>query len=666
MPFYFRRNFYKTRKRYPWRQQRWFRRRRSTGPIRRKRRRRRVRRNKLKFKKLKLKKIKLVQWQPSHIKKCRIKGTFQLFQCGKGRASHNYQLFKESLVPPHEPGGGGWSYIYFSLNNLYTENKRLQNWWTRSNKGLPLCRFQGVKFKFYRQPFTDYIVTYSNEYPMEVGKYHYPSIHPQRMLTYNHRIIVPSYNTMPLWKKTYKKCFIKPPKEMIDKWYFQNHFQRYPLCMLAVTACNLLSLYVSPNALNNNCTVNALNTNLFKRKSFQYPSITTGYFPKASVYLYASPNGDDEITKIAIKEITYLGNPGPYFKGEPLGENTKTQYNKTKWGNPFHYDYMNQQRNIIISDKQWTYWFQNPGEKPKAGNIQSGEAQFYTEPLYYECRYNPSADTGDGNEAYWVSNLIEEDGWETQKDPDLIIRGFPLWILLWGWYDWTKKLDKIKHVENDYVLVVKTKFIKPVLPHYVFLSESFCMGLAPYKQPLHNMSPFELNHWYPRYKFQEEAIEQILNTGTGVCRFDHEQQIQAHCYYQFYFKWGGNPATFETVVDPTTQPYYPVPGGVVPANEIIDPSTSPLSFFYNFDTRRNLIKQTAIERIQNLTDLENFVFTDGTNHTDQTTETQETSPKTAQEKEAQKEILLQLQQYKLLNQQLLQRFQQLRQLVEDT
>lgn len=78
---------------------------------------------------------------------------------------------------------------------------------------------------------------------MEVGKYHYPSIHPQRMLTYNHRLIIPSYRTMPLWKKTYKKCFIKPPKEMIDKWYFQNHFQRYPLCMLAVTACNCLSCW---------------------------------------------------------------------------------------------------------------------------------------------------------------------------------------------------------------------------------------------------------------------------------------------------------------------------------------------------------------------------------------------------------------------------------------
>nr|UGV38910.1 MAG: ORF1 [TTV-like mini virus] len=665
MPIYFRRNYYKTRKRYPWRQQRWFRRRRSTGPIRRKRRRRRVRRNKKTFKKLKLKKIRLQQWQPSHIKKCKIKGTFQLFQCGAGRASHNYQLFKESLVPPHQPGGGGWSYIYFSLNNLYTENKRLQNWWTKSNKQLPLCRYYGVSFKFYRQQFTDYIVTYSNEYPMEVGKYHYPSIHPQRMLTYNHRIIVPSYNTMPLWKKTYKKCFIKPPKEMIDKWYFQNHFQRYSLCMLAVTACNLLSLYVSPKALNNNCTINALNTHLFKRKSFQFPSVTTGYFPKTNVYLYASPNGDDTITKIPENQLTYLGNTGPYSEGEEFGDTTINQYTKPKWGNPFHYNYMNEQRQIICSSKQYTAWFTSSSKVPST-NIPEGQAQFYTEPLYYPCRYNPCADTGDGNEAYWVSNLIEEDSWDTQKDPDLIIRGFPLWILLWGWYDWTKKLDKIKHVENDYILVVKTKFIQPVLPHYIFLSDSFCMGQAPYNQPIKSLSQFELNHWYPRYKFQEEAIEQILATGTGVCRFDHEQQIQAHCYYKFHFKWGGNPATFESVVDPTSQPSYPVPGGIVPANEIIDPSTSPLNFLYNFDVRRHLIKQTAIERIQNLTDIENFMFTDGTNHSEQKEAPQETPQETTTKTQTQKETLQQLQQYKLLNQQLLLRFQQLRQLMDDT
>ncbi|AXQ65620.1 MAG: hypothetical protein [Betatorquevirus homini30] len=663
---YFRKNFrryYKYRKNY-YKRRPWFRRRRPRKTFQTKRRRRPVR--KKFFKKKKLKKIKLQQWQPSHIKKCKIKGTIQLFQAGKGRFSHNYQLYKESFVPPHQPGGGGWSYIILSLGNLFTENQRLQNWWTKSNKGLPLCRFSGVKFKFYRQQFTDYIVTWSNEYPMEVGKFHYPSIHPQRMLSYNHRIIVPSYNSMPHWKKPYKSCFIRPPKEMTDKWYFQNHFQRFPLCMLATTACSLNSLYVATNVLNNNCTIKCLNTNFFQRKSFQFPSITTGYFPKSNVYAYASPNGGYTITDIKIKEITYLGQTGPYNEGEELGNYQLQTYTKPHWGNIFHYNYLNEQRQIIITQYQLSHWFEGvPTGTPLTRNINQGEAQFFTDPLYYDCRYNPTKDTGIGNEAYWVSNLVEENGWNTQNDPDLKIAGFPLWILLWGWYDWTRKLNKIKNVDNDYILVVKTDFIEPKLPFYVFLSDSFCNGQAPYAQPLHTWSEYERNHWYPRYRFQEEAIETLLMTGTGVCRAENVQQIQAHCYYKFFFKWGGNPATFETVIDPTTQPYYPVPGQLIQTTEIMDPNESPLNMFYDFDVRRHLIKQSAINRITDFSNFENLMFTDGDQTTIPQTTTKETQTKTTEEKEK-KETFKQLQQYRQLNIQLLQRFQQLKQLVENT
>ncbi len=264
-----------TAKRYNWWRKNWkrkwprrrYRRRRLRSNFRSKRRRTWVRkRNYAKYIAKKLRKIKIMQWQPSHIKKCRIKGTIQLFQAGYGRYSYNYTAYKESYVPPHQPGGGGWCYLMLSLGNLYTENQRLQNWWTTSNKGLNLVRYYGVSFKFYRQKYTDYVVSYSNEYPMSVGKFHYPSIHPQRLLQYNHKIVVPSYATLPQSKKPYKKVFVRPPKKMIDKWYFQSQFQRFPLVLLACTACSLNEMYVGHNVLNNNCTILCLNTNLFKNK----------------------------------------------------------------------------------------------------------------------------------------------------------------------------------------------------------------------------------------------------------------------------------------------------------------------------------------------------------------------------------------------------------------
>ncbi len=101
------------------------------------------------------------------------------------------------LVPEFQPGGGGWSIFQISLNDLYKEHQQLMNWWTKTNKDYNLVRYCKLKLKFYRQRHTDYVVNYQLQYPFEVGKLHYPSSHPQRLLMYNKKILVPSYNTLP-------------------------------------------------------------------------------------------------------------------------------------------------------------------------------------------------------------------------------------------------------------------------------------------------------------------------------------------------------------------------------------------------------------------------------------------------------------------------------------
>lgn len=566
-------------------------------------------------------------------------------------------MYKESYVPPHEPGGGGWCYLMLSLGNLYTENQRLQNWWTVSNKGLNLVRYQGVILKFYRQKHTDYVVTWSNEYPMEVGKYHFPSIHPQRMLQYNHKIVVPSYDTLPQCKKPYKRVYVPPPKEMIDKWYFQQFFQRYPLVLIASTACSLNNMYVGNQAMNNNCSINCLNTNLFKHKCFQYQG-TTGYQPKGGMYLYALDNGQIDPLSGKVGEMTYLGNSMDYQPGENLNSTSDVQtYNQKKWGNPFYTQYINEQRKIVTTSKQYTALWSKKNEQMKQESIQ-----LQIEPFYYECRYNPCKDDGIGNEVYWVKNFAEENGWDTKTDPDLAIDGFPLWIALWGWYDWSKKLNKAKNIWNDYILVIKTRYMEPKLPAYVFLNDEFPLGLGNYDEPLKKIDPNDLKHWYPKWKFQKEAVETLLMTGTAVCRPENARQIQAHCGYKFLFKWGGNPASMEQVVDPTAQPQYPVPSGLFQSPEIVDPSTSIFNYLYNFDVRRHLLTQTAEKRIKNLSDTDISMFTDGTQQplyeppiqTPQTTWTEETS------EEEKKTLLLQLQQLQQHNLHLLQRYQQLK------
>lgn len=197
-----------------WRKRRrYFRKPRSRNPFRRRRRQQRVRRRRYrrKFKK-KLKKLNIQQWQPTHIKKCKIEGYLELFECGKGRVGNNYASYKDSWVPPHEPSGGGWSLQQLTLNNLYVQNCLLMNWWTRSNKGLNLVRILGVKVTLFRQENTDYIFCYLPEEPSNVTKYYYPSFHPIKMLTYNNKIVVPSFRSQPHKKNHTKQNLYHPQK----------------------------------------------------------------------------------------------------------------------------------------------------------------------------------------------------------------------------------------------------------------------------------------------------------------------------------------------------------------------------------------------------------------------------------------------------------------------
>ncbi len=55
----------------------------------------------------------------------------------------------------------------------------------------------GCTLIFYRQPEVDYIATYTTEHPFEISKFHFPSSHPQRLYTFNHKIVVPSLKTAP-------------------------------------------------------------------------------------------------------------------------------------------------------------------------------------------------------------------------------------------------------------------------------------------------------------------------------------------------------------------------------------------------------------------------------------------------------------------------------------
>nr|UGV36844.1 MAG: ORF1 [TTV-like mini virus] len=661
-PFYrkrWRKNYWKGRRRafYRWRPRKTFR-----GRRRRRHRVRRKRFFKRNFKKLR--KITINEWQPSTIKKCKIEGYLCLFQSGQGRFSNNYCASKESYTPEHQPGGGGWSFQQLTLANLYTQNCEYMNYWTRSNNRLPMVRFYGTKITLFREPEVDYIFTYLKETPKTVEKYFFPSYHPLHLLTHKRKIIVPSFASQPHKKKPYKKIFIPPPPLLKNQWYMQASVAQFPLTSFITTACSLKEMFGSDRAENNNCTVWMLDTTFIQHPCFQYKHTDMpkfGYVPNATNYLWALVGGQETISQNKIKDCIYLGNSMLNEPGQPSkksGESfTISQYPVGEWGNPFHFNYLYLEHARLII----TTATQDP-ETCLKNPFTLNQGNVKTNPYVYTVRYNPFKDKGQGNEVYFIPNCVKsQTNWEPTSDPSIHFANLPLWLLFWGIEDTLKKMGKCQHLDDDWICVIKTNAFYPPATHYVPLSYSFVHGRAPYDNDPIDISGQDHATWYPKYKFQREAIANIIQTGPAVCQAKNLKNIQAKMKYQFLLKWGGNPSPMEQAKDPLAQPIIPTPSGLYLQNEINDPNTPYQSFLYQWDTRRDYITPAAAERIKECETYDQLMFTDGI-QTSTDVPTTKTTPQTKETQETQTETLLQqLQQLQQYNQQLQLRFRKLKQ-----
>nr|UGV37437.1 MAG: ORF1 [TTV-like mini virus] len=657
MPPYYRRRYYR-RNYWNWKRRRnAFRRRRFRGPFQRKYKRRRVRKQKFSktFKK-KLKTLRVTEWQPSYIRKCRISGILELFEAGHGHFGNNFVLYKETYTPHNTPGGGGWSIQEITLSNLFTQNQYFMNYWSVTNSGLNLVRYNGAKIKLYRQKTVDYIFQYYTEEAIHAGKYWYPAFHPIKMILTKNKITVPSLQTQPNNKKLYKKVRLRPPKLLKNNWYFQKHICTFPLIRFATTAVDLNYMFISPKSNNSNLTIHMLNTGLFLKHNFQYAAPDAGYFPKAQTYLYGLENGHPNIKDEKRRNTIYLGGQKNQ-RGDPIETLQWTTYkDKSLWGNIFNVDYFDFQRTTFIHSEPPSTFYSPTNIDKKVGD--TGSMQTKQTPYYLDVRYNPYKDKGTGNIAYWlqVSDATNE-SWEPYPDPDLRIEGYPFWLMLWGWADYTKKLGKARDLDNNWILVLKSSssFSTPLAP-YVPLSESFVRGQAPWGNDADEILPNDYNHWFPKWKFQEEAIDTILMSGPGTCKAPGVNSIQAKMKYQFFFKWGGNSSRLETITDPLAQPITPHPDNQLLSNEIIDPEQSIENLLYKWDVRRDTITKAAEKRIKEIETHEQSLFTDGIQ-----TQQETTQEKTTQEEEKQA-LLFQLQQLQQYNQELQRKFLRLRQL----
>lgn len=503
-----------------------------------------------------------------------------LFQGSSLRLGNNYWQYPTSYTPEGRPGGGGWGLLALSLSSFYEDYEHLQNIFTQSNAGLPLVRIIGFNLTFYQHNSVDYVVEIDNCWPMLDTPLKHPNCQPARMLMGRKKIIIPSIETKPL-KRRKKKVKVGPPSQMTNKWYFQQDICNTKLIMIAATACSLTNYFLPFRAKSNNCTNYCLNTNIIKNTDFQHYTATTGWQCKNNYYLYACTQ-----KTLAKDKIIFLGNPKENSPGKP--GDVRTPRN---WGNPFYKDYLTGTIPIYITDKKPAEisTMQSETLKQNLTEIHDG--------LVIKVTYNPDRDTGDGNTQYFVDNYrtTGDTGWQKPADPNRVLDGFPFWISLFGWPDWIKKLAEIHRVDSDYVIVMNSTFFSKTMPAYVFLDEDFIKGRGPFNTPI---TDTDNQHWYPKFLFQHQSIENIIQTGPGINRTQNLYSVQAKMGYTVKLKWGGCPSTLEKIYDPCSQPKWPVPNNFNEGLQVQDPERDPSDYFYTWDVRRGLITDTALQRLK--------------------------------------------------------------------
>nr|UGV37587.1 MAG: ORF1 [TTV-like mini virus] len=580
--------------------------------------------------KRKLKRLTLHQWQPSTIRLCKIKGLTCLFQCNPFRLGNNFALYNHSIVPPHLPGGGGFSVFQYTLENLYTMHKYVRNWWTNTNVNLPLVRFVKCTFKIYQSKDVDIVFRYFRHFPMESTKLTYPSTQPSIMMMLNNTIFIPSKQTRRI-RRGYKKITIKPPQIMTNKWYFQKQIATTPLVITHTTAASFDNYYIDSNNLSTNVTVYTLNTQLVQNRDFgtssPYPIRKLG---TANIWLIATD--DPILTETDMPtygSLILLTDAKNYTEGHNYNSakkqpGTQAQFtwqqyidNLAKYqGNPFHEEYLNAHttEHLTFFQYQGDYHeiFVKTATPTTKVPTSSALTRIYA-PLIIPCRYNPNTDNGSTNTAYLLANNKGQHGWDPPSDKRFELDGFPLYINMWGFVDFQKKQHLMDKIDTNSIVIIQSKSLHPLfdiqIKSFLLLGHDFVTGNSPYEQ---GVNPLDTKRWYPMTQYQEQSINILLSCGPGTAKIPPKQSVEAKCEYTFYFKFGGTPAPMVQLTDPTEQPQYPIPSNINNTNSLQDPTTPPELFLYNFDERRQLITKAATERITKDWGLTKTLFSDAT------------------------------------------------------
>lgn len=519
-----------------------------------------------------------MQWQPDSIRKCHIKGQGTLVVGAEGTQMFCYTRDKFKYVPPKTPYGGGFGAEKFTLNYLYEEYTFHNNIWTTTNLYKDLCRYLYCKIIFFRHPDTDFIINYSRQPPWELSKYTYPSCHPHQMLLDKHKVVVFSQASKPHGKYKYK-VKIKPPKQLITKWFFTKPFSNYGLLFLKGSALNLRYSYLSASNENMLVNISSLNPSWYINTDWaRARQDTQGYLPQNNMkrdVTYTNRTKGGGTTSTKVKESTFSTYAGSVSYEEG-------------WFNK------NFLRAIELQSPTGT----------KLGQL----------PLNYG-RYNPTRDKGPGNKIYIISTIA--DGWgPPTTDKNVLLEDIPLWLGLYGYVSYLETIKPPDWLKSSLIVLESDAIYHSGTPvpstKWAPIDSVYIDGNKPYDQII---TPTEKTRWYPNYKWQLQTLNAIVECGPYIQQYSEEKNStwELKYHYDFYFKWGGPQVPGQDIKNPQDLNTYDVPDKFSGRIQIANPAKqAPETILQPWDYRRGQLKETALKRmLQHLeTDSEFEYFTE--------------------------------------------------------
>ena len=505
-----------------------------------------------------------------------------------GRQSRCYTNTYGEYVQPKAPAGGGFGSELITLKWLYQEYLAHRNIWTATNEYKDLLRYTGCEITLFRHPTIDFIFTYELQPPFDLNKFTYPELQPHNMLLRRRKRVLLSLASNPRGRHKVK-IKIRPPKQMITKWFFAKDFCPYGLVKLSASAANFNFPNLPPGSQSNMLTLYALNTFFYhnsdwgKYQTEAYKNITTQQLPlwfkyrdKGTDKWYKYDGQKDGYTTAYLRSVSYsdgLFNPKVMFASEVQAGGSGT----------------------------------GPSPPP-------GATKLATLPLI-PLRYNPEVDSGFGNIVY-LTSILKGSYDKPTVTPDYSIEGLPLWMAFFGFQDFLIQKSNDKGILTSHMFVVKSEAIKPISQnteqkYYPLIDPDFASGKLPYDEYIStNMKA----KWYPTAEHQEVSINNIVTTGPYSPKFYTNQPIttwELDYKYSFYFKWGGPEVTDPKVEDPCNRPTYPVPDKLYKTIQIKNPEKLDTNtIFHEWDYRRGIITQSALKRMSTHLEIDTDFETD--------------------------------------------------------